>query len=873
MEPTEYALQDILEELNITSLDDSDIETGLQEISGIEIESGASGLEATSIAGDSAVPSDLQPEERLTSLHQETSTDSGLSAEVRAALATVDTDEPTATADASSIAALEASLRLRVPHFPGSFPAIRVSRTSSGGIADSQPLVQAIAELTQEQASQSDAIAALRHESDTRDALRESFRSVANRPMRPQQVLPLDPSEQVRTVDARTAASLATGGFRLHMSDLTISEAVYQALRGKPEDELNVREWVQLRFYEARSAHKAEAERLRLEVEALRENACSAQTRCDRADRQLARREAAVTDLTQELGRQQQQSREQLEETHAKLRCAEHRASGLTDKGQRFDEVSRERERLHEEVQSLREAIAAQSAAQQQQQRDLIEASERVQGLDGECRLTRKDAESHERRARLLEEQLARREDDVTELKAKVESLREKKRELARKAATEQTSTAQEVRDQVTREIQRFQAQAQADLEAVRTNLTSLHEKEVSMLLERAEAGDVRIAELQRRLEDEEHKYQGLQISAARVKAELQNEITELTGSLKLRAFEVERAALTHEEVSSSRQQLLEENEQLRQQVEVLRKEYYNLEVQHREGRAAERAELTSVREQLQSYVQMERELDAAIRACAQGPTVNDAVKGGKALQSVDEALLIGTTLISAPTSAQRRIQQSLLLAQELQRRGREAVEAHQQLEEARAEVAQLREGLETARRDAHYNSEPQAYLLEALRRREGEVLGLRRDLKGRDAELQQCRQQLERAVAKRAEVETDIHNLLARRQTLDGLHALVAGKVGGGSSPPSEAGNADAECFVPPRAEHRGRAPNQQPQQAPLRTVVAGGSQVEEGLEASGAVGPAWLHRLRAKLQKPAAEGGDWQLVAGTAEVSKALV
>merc|ERR1712087_795153 len=113
---------------------------------------------------------------------------------------------------------------------------------------------------------------------------------------------------------------------------------------------------------------------------------------------------------------------------------------------------------------------------------------------------------------------------------------------------------------------------------------------------------------LQRRLEDEEHRCQELQLSAARVKAELQNEITELTGSLKLRAFEAERAVLTHEEVSNSRQQLQLENEQLRSQLEVLKKEYYTLEVQHRENRAGERAELTSLREQLRGYVEVERE-------------------------------------------------------------------------------------------------------------------------------------------------------------------------------------------------------------------------------------------------------------------------
>merc|ERR1719253_1902399 len=127
------------------------------------------------------------------------------------------------------------------------------------------------------------------------------------------------------------------------------------------------------------------------------------------------------------------------------------------------------------------------------------------------------------------------------------------------------------------------------------------------MLQDRISVGEQRMAELQRRLEEEEHAHQKLQLSAARVKAELQAEVTELSGALKLRAFETERAVMTHEEVSSMRSRLEVENEQLRQQVDVLRKEYYTLEVEHRGASAADRAELASLREQLRQQVDVLR--------------------------------------------------------------------------------------------------------------------------------------------------------------------------------------------------------------------------------------------------------------------------
>merc|ERR1719183_360533 len=141
--------------------------------------------------------------------------------------------------------------------------------------------------------------------------------------------------------------------------------------------------------------------------------------------------------------------------------------------------------------------MTAQTTSQQQLSREHTDSLDRLLQLEGDHRLLQKDAEAHERRARLLEETLARRDEEAAELREKVASLREKKRELARKASAEQANVTHDVREQVDVEIKRFQDQARADLEAVRTNLSALHEKEVQMLQERISTSDARVAELQ----------------------------------------------------------------------------------------------------------------------------------------------------------------------------------------------------------------------------------------------------------------------------------------------------------------------------------------------------------------------------------------
>merc|ERR1712032_1711421 len=96
------------------------------------------------------------------------------------------------------------------------------------------------------------------------------------------------------------------------------------------------------------------------------------------------------------------------------------------------------------------------------------------------------------------------------------------------------------------------------------------------------------------------------------------------------------------------------------------------------------------------------------------------------------------------------------------------------QAHELEGEVERLREELEASKREQHYASEPQAYLLEALRRRESEVLDLRRSAREYDAELERSRKQVEQAVAARLRVEDDLRQLLGQRQHLANLQAVL---------------------------------------------------------------------------------------------------
>lgn len=769
---TAMQVHDIIEELHLTTLDESDIEAAFREE--MDGSSDADVIRSSSIRAEDD-NYDGYSDQEAGSLFDRELQSSLSSALTSVDVSTTDVDVGFATSTCvektprTDLNALENRLRLGIA-------------SSTAGIPDLQSVVNSQRWYAEILNLQGQLEAARRSCHLQPDADREGRQHG---------------QKKVPTESADTAAASAAIRSQLN-GDLNISDSLYQILVSQPREELSIIEVVQIRVHEVQNLHKAESERMRNEIESLRESLVSVQTSSQRTQRQLFQRDAAFKDLNLELEQQMQQHKTQYSQLMANFRASEQKLEENQDKAMRFDAVVEESKRIGEEVETLKDAVAVHKNASQQVKKDLLQSTERLTYLEGKSQLLEKDAESHERRARLMEDTLARRDEQVAELKSKVESLRDKKRELARKADTDHATVANETREHVQAEIKRMQEQAQNELEKVRQELNELHHREVNMLKERLGESENRSTGLQRRLDDEEQKHQSLQLSYSRCRAELQNEITELSSTLKLRAFELDRAVLTHEEVSKARQRLDVENEQLKQQVGLLKNEYYNLEVKYREEKAEERAELTLMRERVRGYETVERELGSARNSS---------------------------------------------IAQELQSRVKESVEAKTALASALAKQEELAEELETTRKELRYSSEPQAYLLEALRRRETDVLGLQRELRAQAAESERLGKQVELAAAAKLEAEGDLWRLLKQREQMANLHIL--GEVCKGDAPSSM----PTDLSVP-RAEHRGRAPTQNGHaRAQANLHLAPEVHIQSRITDSG--NPTWFEKLRLRVAK----------------------
>lgn len=167
-------------------------------------------------------------------------------------------------------------------------------------------------------------------------------------------------------------------------------------------------------------------------------------------------------------------------------------------------------------------------------------------------------------------------------------------------------------------------------------------------------------------------------------------EIGTLRVSLRARDEEVTRVNHIYEQNMMLVKETKLESESLKAKIDLLKTEYYKVEAMAREGTAEVRAELSVAKERLANYEHIEKQLDDVIVGAAQTYKPEDDLNA-----RMDNSLM--QSIASAPTNANRRIQQSLMLASRLQAKQKE-------LEGTQKEVQTLKKRLETAEADVSFN-------------------------------------------------------------------------------------------------------------------------------------------------------------------------
>eukprot|EP00397_Hematodinium_sp_SG-2012_P017254 GEMP01017635.1.p1 GENE.GEMP01017635.1~~GEMP01017635.1.p1 ORF type:complete len:738 (+),score=245.03 GEMP01017635.1:289-2502(+) len=552
------------------------------------------------------------------------------------------------------------------------------------------------------------------------------------------------------------------------LRDLSLSDARYVECKRLPDEELSVREFVLIRVYELRQGFKDQIEQLQLTRDSLTAESDEAKHQQARLTINAEHKSSALSGIQEDFHLLKDESERRIAHLTLEAKKREQEAAELTGKAEKYDDVNAEVERLRAVVDNLQALTKDQSAQIMQLTKEKIDLAERASYLDTRKAILEKETANQLVQLQQAEGFIAKRGKENENLEQKLSRIKEKKRALQMKIELEQANAACEVRERINVEIQRLETQMQRDIELQKEGLIKVHQKEAQMLSQQVLELERQRAELQRRVEESGNSKDDLKLAGHKVQMELQNEITELRGLLKLRGFENDRFSISYEETNQTLQKTTWEKEELRAKVDLLRKEYYELEVRLKEDGAQDRATKLALQEQLASYQQMERELDLALEDVANHEDVD-----APAPQSVTDALIVGTTLAGAPACTRRRIQESLILAQQLQRRTRDVAVAQRNIQDLEERVRVLEEEKLLLEKEKQWKNEPTHYLTESLRVREQELADLRRAHTVLKREFESAQEQSRNLRSAHSEVERDLRTLLLQREQVNALQSL----------------------------------------------------------------------------------------------------
>jgi chromosome segregation ATPase len=536
---------------------------------------------------------------------------------------------------------------------------------------------------------------------------------------------------------------------KTQLRHLLLTAEQHSQLKGKPESQMDLKEWLQLRVYEVVETYKRGAEGMKTQLEAVQADHEVQTDKLARTERELVHVSTSSSSQIKELSRQYQDLSDQNSALHRQLEQTKKQLQENRDKVQQYDQLARDMRQLTEDKARTSHQIDAQVGHIAQLTRRAEETELLLEGTKVELSGLRKDKSYLGKQNSQLLEKVQRLEERYERLETEASEAKLAAQNYLNKLLDVKSDRSASFEDRFTKELAELRDRHAAELEDLKRNLTEVHERRVEYLKEAKEEAEFKVEQLTRDLKEKSEAFDELTYEGRGKVARLEEMLSEVRSELRMKTEAVERTHNTYEDTLAALRHSKAENEMLRDKVDVLKQEFYKAEHKNTHGSADIRAQLAVAKEQLRQYALIEQELDEAIK--------QQQVAG-----------------IQAPTTSQRRIQQSLQLAKQLKEKQDQCEALESAKTHLEGEVEKLSNEVHLSKRLLSHTDQPYAYLVAQIEEKERESQELRRQLKQSSSRLSTVQAEMEVLQRRSSEQERDLQDLLSKRQALDSLQTVL---------------------------------------------------------------------------------------------------
>ncbi|XP_039225659.1 progesterone-induced-blocking factor 1 isoform X2 [Crotalus tigris] len=501
------------------------------------------------------------------------------------------------------------------------------------------------------------------------------------------------------------------GDIRRSLRDLELSEEYYTKLKSLPEDELSIHEYVSIRFYEAVHPLKNEIGELQAKKKAAWE--------------ELNEYKSQLKNLLESY------EMERKNRSEAEVRC-QRLTIELADTKQmiqqgdyrqeNYDKIKSERDTFEHEFSELRRKYEILEVSHKAVTAERNDISKEATTLQQSVTLLQKDKDYLNRQNMELSVRCAHEEDRLERLHLQLEDTKKAREEMYEKYVT--SRNLREARD------------------------NAVTEKERAVIAEK----------------DALSKYDQLLEQYRQLQLSTENKMADLLHQSKLKSFESERGQLIQEETARNLSQCQLECEKYQRKLEVLTKEFYSLQGLSEKRISELQAQNSEYQARLDTYEKLEKELDEIIMQTAE-------------LENEDEAERVLFSYgygANVPTTAKRRLKQSVHLARRLLQLEKQNTLLAKDLERQKDEVARISQERDKANSFLNQVQQPYKYLIESVQQRDSQILVQKERIAQYEKDISQLNEEKKALLRVKNQMAADLERLLNHRKELAAMKEML---------------------------------------------------------------------------------------------------
>ncbi|NXH42844.1 PIBF1 factor, partial [Dicaeum eximium] len=495
------------------------------------------------------------------------------------------------------------------------------------------------------------------------------------------------------------------GDIRRSLRDLELTDECYEKLRSLPEDQLSIPEYVSVRFYEVVHSLRRELSDLQMKKESLTE--------------ELSGYRSQLKCLTESY-EDERRSRSELEVRCQRLTLELADTKQLIQQGdyrqQNYDKVKCERDVFEHELSELRRNYEILEVSYKTQTKERNDLAKELATIQQSLNLLQKDKDYLNRQNMELSVRCAHEEDRLERLQIQLEDAKKAREEMYEKyVASRQVIVYHykaEYEKRLHEELEQIRLKTNQEIEQLRSTSKEMYERENRNL---REARDNAVAEKERAViaeKDSLRKYDQLLEQYRQLQLGTESKVAELLHQSKLKSFETEHVQLMQQETAKNLSQCQMECEKYQRKLEVLTKEFYSLQSSSETRIIELQTQNSEIQARLDTYEKLEKELDEIILQTAE---MEDEVEAERVLFSYGYGA-------NVPTTAKRRLKQSVHLARRLLQLEKQNSLLVKDLEHQKEQVTQISQELDRANSLLNQAQQPYKYLIEAVQQRDSQI-------------------------------------------------------------------------------------------------------------------------------------------------------